>query len=141
LIYASAKPILGEEAMNFYYLNANANKINPFIFELGFAIVTVGMFIKMGFFPMNLWLADIEKYSIYPVGALFSGILESAIILGFFRFSKIAMIVNYSHLIAFIYIYRLFTLFVVSFLIYRSKDYIRLFSLSGIEHMSLMAIF
>jgi hydrogenase-4 component F len=51
------------------------------------------------------------------------------------------MIVNYSHLVAFIYIYGLFTLFVVSFLIYRSKDYIRLFSLSGIEHMSLMAIF
>ncbi|GAX87326.1 hydrogenase-4 component F [Lebetimonas natsushimae] len=141
LIYASGKPVLGEEAMNFYYLNANANKLKPFLFELGFAIVAVGMFIKMGFFPMNLWLADIERYSIYPVGALFSGILESAIILGFFRFSKIAMAVNYSHLIGFVYIYAFFTLFIVSFLIYRSKDYIRLFSLSGIEHMSLIAIF
>jgi len=141
LIYASGKLVLGENAMNFYFLQKNALKVKPFLFELGFAIVAVGMFIKMGFFPMNLWLADIERYAIYPVGALFSGILESAIILGFFRFSKIAMEVNYSHLITFVYIYALFTLFIVSFLIFRSKDYIRLFSLSGIEHMTLISIF
>ncbi|WP_024791938.1 proton-conducting transporter transmembrane domain-containing protein [Lebetimonas sp. JS138] len=141
LIYASGKANLGENAMNFYILEAHTKSLKPFLFELGFAIVATGMFIKMGFFPMNLWLADIERHSIYPVGALFSGILESAIILGFFRFSKIAMEVNYSHLIAFTYIYALFTLFIVSFLIYRSKDYIRLFSLSGIEHMTLISIF
>ena len=141
LIYASAKNNLGENAMNFYLLTKNPQNINHYVFEIGFLIASVGMFVKMGFFPMNLWLADIERAAIYPVGALFSGILESAIILGFMRLSKIEMEINYSHLITFIYVYAIFTLFMVSFLIYRAKDYVRLFSLSGIEHMTLISIF
>jgi len=141
LMYASAKNALGSGAMNFYLLSHNYHKINPFLFEIGFLIASIGMFIKMGFFPMNLWLADIERAAIYPVGALFSGILESAIILGFMRLSKIEMALNYSHLIVFVYVYALFTLFMVSFLLYRDKDYIRMFSLSGIEHMTLISLF
>ena len=142
LMYASAKPILGEDAMNFNLLLAHAKEIpSPFLFEMGFAIATIGMFIKMGFFPMNLWLANIERASFYPVAALFSGILESAVIVGFFRFSKIAMEVNYDHLFIFVFIYTILTIFIVSFLIFRAKDFLRLFSLSGIEHMALIVIF
>jgi len=141
LIYASSKNILGDYAMNFYALMHNTQKINDYLFELGFLFVIVGMFIKMGFFPMNLWLADIERASVYQVGALFSGILESAIILGFFRFASIEKNINYSHLIGIGYTHILITLFIVSFLIYRAKDFVRLFSLSGIEHMGLIALF
>ncbi|WP_456479511.1 proton-conducting transporter transmembrane domain-containing protein [Nautilia sp.] len=141
LIYASSKNVLSENAMNFFTLMHNTQKINSYLFELGFLFVMVGMFIKMGFFPMNLWLSDIERSSIYQVGALFSGILESAIILGFFRFSEIEKHINYSHLIGIGYGYILVTLFFVSFLLYRAKDFVRLFSLSGIEHMSLIALF
>ena len=142
LIYASAKPTLGEDGMNFSLLLAHAKEIkNPFLFEIGFAITTIGMFVKMGFFPMNLWLANIERASYYPVAALFSGILESAVIIGFFRFSQIAIEVNYDHLFIFVFIYTILTIFIVSFLIYRAKDFIRLFTLSGIEHMALIALF
>ena len=142
LIYASAKPILGEEAMNFNLLLAHAKAIkSPFLFEIGFAIVSVGMFVKMGFFPMNLWLANIERASFYPVAALFSGILESAVMIGFFRFSQIAMEVNYDHLFTFVFIYTFLTIFIVSFLMFRAKDFMRLFSLSGVEHMALIALF
>jgi len=141
LMYGSAKEALGENAMNFLALYNHPKEINPFLFEMGFFIATTGLFVKMGFFPMNLWLADIERSAIYPVGALFSGILESAIILGFFRFSQIEMQINYSHLIGFIYTYSIFTLFMVSFLIYKAKDFVRLFSLSGIEHMTLITLF
>jgi len=142
LMYASAKPILGEDAMNFNLLLAHAKEIkSPFLFEIGFAITSVGMFVKMGFFPMNLWLANIERASFYPVAALFSGILESAVVIGFFRFSKIAMEVNYDHLFTFVFIYTLLTIFVVSFLIFRTKDFMRLFSLSGVEHMALIVLF
>jgi len=142
LIYASAKPILGEDAMNFNLLQEHAKEIkSPFLFEIGFAIASVGMFVKMGFFPMNLWLANIERASFYPVAALFSGILESAVIIGFFRFSKIAMEVNYDHLFTFVFVYTILTIFVVSFLIFRTKDFMRLFSLSGVEHMALIALF
>ena len=142
LIYASAKPILGEDAMRFDLLLAHAHEIpSPFLFEIGFAITTVGMFVKMGFFPMNLWLANIERASFYPVAALFSGILESAIIVGFFRFSKVAMAVNGDHLFIFVFVYTILTIFIVSFLIFRAKDFMRLFSLSGIEHMALIALF
>ncbi|WP_458701190.1 proton-conducting transporter membrane subunit [Sulfurospirillum sp. 1307] len=142
LIYSSAKPILGEEAMNFRLLIENIEQIkNKFLFEIGFIIVSIGMFIKMGFFPMSLWLANIERASFYPVAALFSGILESAIIAGFFKFSQIAMKVNYSHVFSFVFLYTFLTLFIVSFLIFRAKDFIRLFSLSGIEHMALIVLF
>jgi hydrogenase-4 component F len=142
LIYASAKPVLGEDAMLFDALLGRAKDIpSPFLFEMGFAIATVGMFVKMGFFPMNLWLAHIERASFYPVAALFSGILESAVMVGFFRFSQIAEVVNRSHLFGFIFIYALLTIFIVAFLIYRAKDFMRLFSLSGIEHMALIALF
>ncbi len=142
LMYASAKPILGEDAMQFDLLLAHAQEIkSPFLFEIGFAITSVGMFVKMGFFPMNLWLANIERASYYPVAALFSGILESAVIIGFFRFSKIAMEVNYDHLFTFVFIYTILTIFIVSFLIFRTKDFMRLFSLSGVEHMALIALF
>jgi len=142
LIYASAKPILGEEAMYFDLLLANATEIkSPFLFEIGFAIVSMGMFVKMGFFPMTLWLANIERASFYPVAALFSGILESAVIVGFFRFSDIAMKINYDHLFTFVFIYTILTIFIVSFLIFRTKDFMRLFSLSGIEHMALIILF
>ncbi len=142
LIYASAKPVLGERAMDFTALLAHAGEIpSPFLFEMGFAVVVVGMFVKMGFFPMNLWLANIERASFYPVAALFSGILESAIMVGFFRFSEVARVVNYAHLFGFVFIYALLTMFIVAFLIYRAKDFMRLFSLSGIEHMALIALF
>jgi len=142
LMYASAKPILGEDAMNFDLLLAHAKEIkSPFLFEIGFAITSVGMFVKMGFFPMNLWLANIERASFYPVAALFSGILESAVVIGFFRFSKIAMEVNYDHLFTFVFIYTILTIFIVSFLIFRTKDFMRLFSLSGVEHMALIILF
>jgi len=63
---------------------------------------------------MNLWLANIERASFYPVAALFSGILESAIIVGFFNFSKIAMKVDYTHLFTFIFIYTILTIFIVT---------------------------
>lgn len=142
LMYASAKPILGENGMQFDLLLAHAKEIpSPFLFEMGFAITTVGMFVKMGFFPMNLWLANIERASFYPVAALFSGILESAIIIGFFRFSKIAMQVNYDHLFIFVFVYTILTIFIVAFLIFRAKDFMRLFSLSGVEHMALITMF
>jgi len=142
LIYASAKPILGEDAMLFDALKAHAGSIpSPFLFEMGFAIATVGMFVKMGFFPMNLWLANIERASFYPVAALFSGILESAVVVGFFRFSDIAQLVNRSHLFGFVFAYAILTIFIVAFLIYRAKDFMRLFSLSGIEHMALIVLF
>ena len=142
LIYASAKPILGEDAMNFNLLLEHAKEIkSPFLFEIGFAIVSIGMFVKMGFFPMNLWLANIERASFYPVAALFSGILESAVIIGFFRFSKIAMEVNFNHLFTFVFLYTILTIFIVSFLIFRTKDFMRLFSLSGVEHMALIVLF
>ena len=142
LMYASAKPVLGEEAMRFDLLLQHAHEIpSPFLFEIGFAITTIGMFVKMGFFPMNLWLANIERASFYPVAALFSGILESAVIIGFFRFSQIAMEVNHDHLFIFVFFYSLLTIFIVTFLIYRAKDFMRLFSLSGIEHMALIVMF
>lgn len=142
LMYASAKPILGERAMDFSYLLANASRIpSPFLFEMGFVISSLGMFIKMGFFPMNLWLANIERASFYPVAALFSGMLETAVMAGFFKFSEIAMKVNYPHLFGFTLFYVFITMFIVAFLIYRAKDFIRLFALSGIEHMALIAIF
>ncbi len=142
LIYASAKPLLGENAMNFSMLLKSAKEIkNSYLFEIGFAFVVVGSFVKMGFFPMTLWLANIERASFYPVAALFSGILESAIMIGFFKFSTIAKKINYSHLIDFSFIYIILTLFVISFLIYRVKDFMRLFSLSGIEHMAIISIF
>jgi len=142
LMYASAKPVLGENAMQFDLLLAHAKEIHsPFLFEIGFAIATLGMFIKMGFFPMNLWLANIERAAFYPVAALFSGILESAVLIGFFRFSEIAKVINYSHLFTFVFIYTLLTIFIVSFLIYRAKDFMRLFSLSGVEHMALIVLF
>ncbi len=142
LMYASAKPILGEDAMRFDLLLSHAKEIpSPFLFEMGFAIATVGMFVKMGFFPMNLWLANIERASFYPVAALFSGILESAVIIGFFRFSQIAMEINYTHLFGFVFAYTLLTIFIVSFLLFRAKDFMRLFSLSGVEHMALIALF
>ncbi len=142
LIYASAKPNLGEDAMNFNMLLSNVHAIeNKFLFDIGFSIVMVGMFIKMGFFPMNLWLANIERASFYPVAALFSGILESAILIGFFRFSQIAMQLNHPKIFIFTLIYMILTIFVVSFLIYRTKDFMRLFSLSGVEHMALIVLF
>lgn len=142
LIYASAKPVLGEGAMNFDLLLLHAKEIkSPFLFEIGFAVACVGMFIKMGFFPMNLWLANIERAAFYPVAALFSGVLESAVLIGFFRFSTIAMEINYTHLYVFVSIYAILTIFIVSFLIFRVKDFIRLFSLSGIEHMALIVLF
>jgi len=142
LMYASAKPILGEDAMNFSSLLLHAKEIPyPFLFEMGFAISAVGLFVKMGFFPMNLWLTNIERAAFYPVAALFSGMLETSVILGFFRFSDIAKEVNYWHLFGFTMLYSTITIFIVAFLIYRSKDFIRLFALSGIEHMALVAIF
>ncbi len=142
LIYASAKPVLGENAMNFSTLLLYAKDIKaPFLFEIGFAITVLGMFVKMGFFPMNLWLANIERASFYPVAAVFSGILESAVMIGFFRFSKIADAVNPLHVFVFVFIYTILTIFIVSFLIYRAKDFMRLFSLSGVEHMAIIALF
>lgn len=142
LIYASAKPVLGENAMRFDLLLSHAGEIKtPFLFEMGFVIVSIGMFIKMGFFPMNLWLGNIERAAFYPLAALFSGVLESAVLVGFFHFSKIAMEINYNHLVIFVAIYTLLTLFFVSFLIFRAKDLIRLFALSGIEHTALIILF
>lgn len=51
LIYASAKPVLHEDAMLFSSLLAHIHTIkNRYLFEIGFAFVAAGSFIKMGFF-------------------------------------------------------------------------------------------
>ena len=142
LIYASARPILGEGAMNFDQLLKAAPKLSSdFLFEIGFSITAVGLFIKMGFFPMGLWLPNVERAAFYPVAALFSGILEGAVLVGLFRFSKIAVNVNYSNLLALTTLYIVITMFVVAFLLYGAKDFIRIFSLSGIEHTALISLF
>ncbi len=142
LIYASAKPVLAEDAMNFQLLLENIKYIkSKTLFEIGFLMVSLGMFIKMGFFPMSLWLANIERASYYPIAALFSGILESAILVGFFNFSSLAMKINPSGVFAFVFIYAFLTLFIITFLLFKAKDFIRLFSLSGIEHMVIITLF
>ncbi len=51
------------------------------------------------------------------------------------------MEINYNYLFTFVFIYTVLTIFIVSFLIFRAKDFMRLFSLSGIEHMALITIF
>ena len=142
LIYASAKPILGENAMEFDALLNSAKSISsPFLFEIGLSITIIGMFIKMGFFPMGLWLPDIERSAYYPIAAIFSGILESAVIIGFFRFTQIAKDVNFYHIFSITSIYVILTIGIISFLIFRTRDFIRIFSLSGIEHMAIIALF
>ncbi len=142
LIYASAKGGLGEEAMRFDMLEAHVDAVHSaLLFELGFAITLLGLMIKLGFFPMNLWLPNIERAAFYPVAALFSGILESAVMLGFFRFSEVALVVSPSHTHILIITFTLLTLVVVAALIFHVKDLMRLFALSGIEHMALIALF
>ncbi len=142
LIYASAKGALGEAAMRFDVLAAHAQQIGqPLLFELGLGMVMLGLMIKLGFFPMNLWLPNIERAAFYPVAALFSGILEGAVMLGFFRFVEVAQALGDTHLSWIIITFVLLTLLVVSALIFHVKDLMRLFALSGIEHMALIALF
>ena len=142
LIYASAKGALGEAAMRFDVLAAHAPQIGqPLLFELGLAMVMLGLMIKLGFFPMNLWLPNIERAAFYPVAALFSGILEGAVMLGFFRFVEVAQGLGDTHLQWIVVAFVLLTLLVVAALIFHVKDLMRLFALSGIEHMALIALF
>lgn len=142
LIYASAQGVLGEDAMRFDTLASHVSAVKtPLLFELGFAITLLGLMIKMGFFPMNLWLPNIERAAFYPVAALFSGILESAVMVGFFRFSDIALAVNAEHTHILIITFTLLTLIVVAALLFHIKDLMRLFGLSSIEHMALIALF
>ena len=142
LIYASAKDALGEDAMQFAVLMAHAQQIDqPLLFVLGLGMVMLGLMIKLGFFPMNLWLPNIERAAFYPIAALFSGILEGAVMLGFFRFVEIAQAVGDTHLQWIVITFVLLTLLVVAALMYHVKDLMRLFALSGIEHMALIALF
>ena len=142
LIYASAKPVLGDAAMRFDLLAGSMQAIPaPLLFELGFAITLFGLLIKMGFVPTLLWLPNIERAAHYPVAALFAGILETAVMLGFFRFSDLALAVNAAHTQWLVGVLALTTLAAVAALMWRAKDLMRLFALSGIEHMALVAFF
>lgn len=142
LIYASAKPVLGDDAMRFDLLAHAVETIpSPLLFELGFAITLFGLLIKMGFVPTLLWLPNIERAAHYPVAALFAGILETAVMLGFFRFSDLALAVNATHTQWLVGVLALTTLTAVAALMWRAKDLMRLFALSGIEHMALVAFF
>lgn len=124
-----------------YFLLNNCEELELiFVILVGFILISVGLFFKLGFFPFHLWIPDVYEGVSTPVLSIF------AILPKFLYFSILLYFYNY--LFSFLELEWHFILIILSFLsiligsfgaLYQLKLK-RLFAFSAISHIGFLGL-
>ncbi|MBI4398015.1 MAG: hydrogenase 4 subunit F [Candidatus Omnitrophica bacterium] len=145
LVYYSAVSRLaggeGEILLNWTFLLAKAQSLDPQIMKLAFIFILVGYGTKAGLAPFHSWLPDAHSQAPGPVSALLSGVLLSCATFGIVRFhilTQAATGTSFSSVL--LIVFGLLSVAVAVPFILEQSDYKRLLAYSSVEHMGLAAI-
>ncbi len=119
-------------------LRAAAPRMAPGRAELAFLLILVGFGAKAGLVPLHTWLPDAHSQAPSPVCALLSGVETSSVLYVILRLLPILHAVPGQRLEAWTLAVGLISMGVAVLLLFRVRDYKRLFAISTVEHMGLM---
>jgi hydrogenase-4 component F len=119
-------------------LRAVAPRMAPARAELAFLLILVGFGAKVGLVPLHTWLPDAHSQAPSPVCALLSGVETSVVLYVILRLLPILHAVPGQRLESWALAVGLISMATAVFLLFRVRDYKRLFAISTVEHMGLL---
>ena len=131
----------GAQALDWTYLTAHAEQLDPDLTRLAAGLLLLGFGTKAGLAPMHAWLPDAHSQAPAPVSALMSGVLLSVAFYAILRYKTITDLViggGYNRTLLLIAAFASLT--VAALLLIAQRDYKRLLAYSSVEHMGLVAL-
>jgi hydrogenase-4 component F len=140
LLYSAAHDKIGEDAMLYTNLLANAANIDSMALKLVFIFALIGFGTKAGLAPTHTWLPDVHAEGPAPTSALLSGVLLKCAMLGLIRYYAIvANGVGLDFVQSVMLVSGTLTLFVSAFFLIRQHNVKRMFAYHSIAHMGVIA--
>lgn len=139
-IYSLNVPMT-EEVLNWTYLIANPQLMDPDAAKLAFVFVFIGIGTKAGLAPMHTWLPDGHSEAPSPISAMMSGVLLNIAMYVVIRFYAVVKLVE--DLAKFRYMFIIFgciSLLIASLSILRQNNYKRLLAFSSVENIGIIAL-
>jgi hydrogenase-4 component F len=131
----------GLQALDWTYLSAHANQLDPDLMRLAAGLLLLGFGTKAGLAPMHAWLPDAHSQAPAPVSGLMSGVLLSVAFYAILRYKTITdLVIGAGYTRTLLLIAAFASLTVAALLLIAQRDYKRLLAYSSIEHMGLVAL-
>jgi hydrogenase-4 component F len=131
----------GTGALNWTFLVAHANRLDPGVIRLAAGLAVLGFGTKAGLAPMHAWLPDAHSQAPAPVSALMSGVLLSVAFTAILRYKILTdAVLGPGYMRTLLIAAALASLAVAALLLISQRDYKRMLAYSSIEHMGLAAL-
>jgi hydrogenase-4 component F len=131
----------GAQALDWTYLTAHADQLDPDLTRLAAGLLLLGFGTKAGLAPMHAWLPDAHSQAPAPVSALMSGVLLSVAFYAILRYKTITdLVIGNGYNRTLLLIAAFASLTIAALLLIAQRDYKRLLAYSSVEHMGLIAL-
>jgi hydrogenase-4 component F len=140
--YASQHSGMGSQgSLDWTVLVAHADRLDPGVMRVAFALLVLGFGTKAGLVPMHSWLPDAHSQAPAPVSALMSGVLLSVAVYALLRYRVIAVAaLDPGFVRSLLLVAALTSLALAASMLIAQRDYKRLLAYSSIEHMGLIVL-
>jgi len=140
--YASQHSGMGSQgSLDWTVLVAHADRLDPGVMRVAFALLVLGFGTKAGLVPMHSWLPDAHSQAPAPVSALMSGVLLSVAVYALLRYRVIAVAaLDPGFVRSLLLVAALTSLALAASMLIAQRDYKRLLAYSSIEHMGLVVL-
>ena len=140
--YASQHSGMGSQgSLDWTVLVAHADRLDPGVMRVAFALLVLGFGTKAGLVPMHSWLPDAHSQAPAPVSALMSGVLLSVAVYALLRYRVIAVAALDPGFVRILLLTAaLMSLALAASMLIAQRDYKRLLAYSSIEHMGLVVL-
>lgn len=140
--YSSQHSGMGSQgSLDWTVLVAHADRLDPGVMRVAFALLVLGFGTKAGLVPMHSWLPDAHSQAPAPVSALMSGVLLSVAVYALLRYRVIAVAALDPGFVRILLLTAALTsLALAASMLIAQRDYKRLLAYSSIEHMGLVVL-
>ncbi len=119
-------------------LIAAAPQMPPYLLQMAFLLILIGLGTKVGLVPMHTWLPDAHSQAPSPVCALLSGIETTSILYVILRLFPVMGAAHAAHVESWAMVLGLISVGTAAFLLLQVRDYKRMFAFSTVEHMGII---
>ncbi|MFB9835099.1 proton-conducting transporter transmembrane domain-containing protein [Actinoallomurus acaciae] len=131
----------GTTALNWTFLTAHADRLDPAVIRLAAGLAVLGFGTKAGLAPMHAWLPDAHSQAPAPVSALMSGVLLSVAFTAILRYKVLTdAVLGPGYMRTLLVAAALASLAIAALLLISQRDYKRMLAYSSIEHMGIAAL-
>ncbi|MGV8976697.1 MAG: proton-conducting transporter membrane subunit [Cellulomonas sp.] len=128
-------------SLDWTVLLAHADRLDPGVMRIAFALLVLGFGTKAGLVPMHSWLPDAHSQAPAPVSALMSGVLLSVAVYALLRYRVIAVAALDPGFVRLLLLTAaLISLALAASMLIAQRDYKRMLAYSSIEHMGLVVL-